>query len=158
MQKLSFPETLDQIVAEDGRYDKEAYVFVREALDYTLKLLKKENAKTDSRHVSGQELLEGIRQFALKEYGPMAITLFNSWGVRSCKDFGEIVFNLVEKGILGKTEKDRREDFHEGFDFEQALVQPFIPAATRPSTNPVPRSSVKRSTTPAKKTDAAAEG
>ena len=139
MQKLSFHETLDQIIAEDQRFDKEAYVFVREALDFTIKLLKKDRSKNDARHVTGQELLDGIRQHAIKEYGPMTKTVLNSWGVRSCDDFGEIVFNLVEKGILGKTDQDRREDFHRGYDFEEAFVRPFRPVAPAHLKSPVPR-------------------
>ena len=127
MQKLSFHETLDQIVGEDHRYDKEAYVFVREALDYTIKMLKKDRTRSEARHVSGQELLEGIRQHAIKEYGPMTMTVLQSWGIKTCDDFGEIVFNLVEKGILGKTDQDRREDFHHGYDFQEAFVRPFQP-------------------------------
>jgi len=128
MQKLSFQETLDQIVAEDRRYDREAYVFVREALDHTIKTLKKERSRAEARHVSGQELLQGIREHALKEYGPMAITVLGSWGVRNCANFGDIVFNLVEKGVLGKTEQDRREDFQHGYDFQEAFVVPFRPS------------------------------
>jgi uncharacterized repeat protein (TIGR04138 family) len=128
MQKLSFQETLDQIVAEDRRYDREAYVFVREALDHTIKTLKKDRTRSEARHVSGQELLEGIRQHALKEYGPMAITVLGSWGVLNCENFGDIVFNLVEKGVLGKTDQDRREDFQHGYDFQEAFVAPFRPS------------------------------
>jgi uncharacterized repeat protein (TIGR04138 family) len=128
MQKLSFQETLDQIVAEDRRYDREAYVFVREALDHTIKTLKKDRTRSEARHVSGQELLEGIRQHALKEYGPMAITVLQTWGVENCEHFGDIVFNLVEKGILGKTDQDRREDFQRGYSFQTAFVEPFRPS------------------------------
>lgn len=128
MQKLSFQETLDQIVAEDHRYDREAYVFVREALDHTIKTLKKDRTRSEARHVSGQELLEGIRQHALKEYGPMTVTVLAAWGVKNCSNFGDIVFNLVEKGILGKTDQDRREDFQTGYDFQEAFVEPFRPA------------------------------
>ena len=128
MQKLSFQETLDQIVAEDRRYDREAYVFVREALDHTIKTLKKDRSRNEARHVTGQELLEGIREHALKEYGPMAITVLGLWGVRNCENFGDIVFNLVEKGVLGKTDQDRREDFQSGYDFQAAFVSPFRPS------------------------------
>jgi len=147
MQKLSFQETLDQIVAEDRRYDREAYVFVREALDHTIKTLKKDRNRNEARHVSGQELLEGIRQHALKEYGPMAITVLGSWGVRNCGNFGDIVFNLVEKGVLGKTDQDRREDFQNGYDFQDAFVVPF-----RPSLPTGVKTSLTRQTKPAPET------
>ena len=132
MQKPNFGETLDGIVKRDQRYDRDAYYFVREGLDYTLKLLKKQHhGAATHRHVSGQELLEGLRRYALDQFGPMAKTVLEHWGVRQCEDFGEIVFNMVEKDILGKTDEDRREDFRGGFDFEEAFVKPFQPATRR---------------------------
>jgi uncharacterized repeat protein (TIGR04138 family) len=126
MKKVIFNEALAQILKNDPRYDEHAYLFIREALDFTIKMLSKP-AEGRARHVSGGELLEGIRQYALKEYGPMAKTVLNRWGVHRCEDFGDIVFNLVGSGILGKTEEDRREDFAGGYDFEQAFRAPFRP-------------------------------
>ena len=79
------------------------------------------------RHVSGQELLNGIRQFALQQFGPMVVTVFEEWGVKSCRDFGEIVFNMVEIGLLAKTDKDTRDDFQNGYDFTDAFAKPFWP-------------------------------
>lgn len=124
MKKIRFEEALAEILQSDRRYDAEAYQFVREALDFTIKLLDKP-AEGPGRHVTGAELLEGIRQYALQEYGPMALTVLHRWGVRRCEDFGEIVFNMVEQGILGKTEQDRKEDFAGGYDFDTAFRQPF---------------------------------
>jgi uncharacterized repeat protein (TIGR04138 family) len=138
MKKVHFNEALGQILREDPRYDEHAYYFLREALDFTIKLLAKP-AGGAARHVSGGELLEGIRQYALQEYGPMARTVLNRWGVKRCEDFGEIVFNLVQKGILGKTDQDRKEDFAGGYDFDEAFLQPFRPGkrpAAQPSTQP----------------------
>jgi uncharacterized repeat protein (TIGR04138 family) len=126
MQKINFTEAVLQIVLADARYDLDAYQFVREGLDYTIKLQKKGVPPTPH-HVSGQELLEGIRQHALEQFGPLAKTVLEHWGVRRCEDFGEIVFNLVEKGVLGKTEQDSRNDFKGGYDFEEAFVRPFRP-------------------------------
>jgi len=128
MHKQNFTEAVAEIVKVDARYDRDAYLFVREGLDFTLKLLKK-NAHTNpvQRHVSGQELLDGIRQYALDQFGPMAKTVLDYWGIRKCEDFGELVFNMVEKGILGKTDQDSREDFRGGFDFNEAFVRPFQP-------------------------------
>jgi uncharacterized repeat protein (TIGR04138 family) len=97
MQEVSFEDALALILFRDPRYHRDAYVFVREALDHTQKTLSKLN-KGDLRHVSGQELLAGIRDFALNELGPMAQMVFAEWGVRNCRDFGEIVFNMVETG------------------------------------------------------------
>ncbi len=126
MQKNNFPEALDQIMAHDPRYDRDAYHFVREGLDFTVKLLKKTPTGKD-RHVSGPELLEGLRRHSILQFGPMAKTVLNYWGVKRCEDFAEIVFNLVEKGILGKTEQDTREDFKGGYDFDEAFVKPYLP-------------------------------
>jgi uncharacterized repeat protein (TIGR04138 family) len=134
MQKPNFGESVDEILGRDNRYDRDSYYFVREGLDFTLKLLKKQHhSQASHRHVSGQELLEGLRRYALDQFGPMAKTVLDYWGVRRCEDFGEIVFNMVEKGILGKTEQDSREDFRGGFDFDEAFVRPFQPAARPPA-------------------------
>lgn len=113
-------------MARDLRYRRDAYVFVREALDFTQKLISRENQEK-VRHVTGQELLDGIRQFALKEFGPMAATVLEEWGITSCPDFGEIVFNMVDVGLLARTEKDQREDFQNGYDFTTAFRKPFWP-------------------------------
>ena len=126
MKKTSFPEALAQILAKDPRYDVQAYLFLREALDFTIKLFAKPIGGP-GRHVSGSELLDGIRQYALQEYGAMAKTVLNRWGIHKGEDFGNLVFNLVEKGILGKTEQDRREDFLGGYDFDEAFRQPYRP-------------------------------
>jgi uncharacterized repeat protein (TIGR04138 family) len=132
MKKVNFQEALAGILDRDPRYAEDAYHFVREALDFTIKLLEKP-LEGPGRHVSGQELLEGIRQYALREFGPMALRVLNYWGVRSSEDFGEIVFNMVGAGILGKTEEDRKEDFAGGLDFESAFAKPFRPTrAPRP--------------------------
>ncbi len=126
MKKIGFREALSQIVREDPRYDERAYLFLREALDHTIHMLSKP-PDGPGRHVTGSELLQGIRDYALKEYGPMAYTVLKHWGVSSSEDFGHIVFNLVEKGVLGKTEEDRKEDFSDGYDFDDAFRKPFQP-------------------------------
>ncbi|MBN1268340.1 MAG: hypothetical protein JXB04_02035 [Kiritimatiellae bacterium] len=126
MRKPSFEDAVQQILSEDPRYTEQAYLFVREALDFTIKLLAKP-AEGPGRHVSGAELLEGIRQHALKEFGPLARTVLGRWGIQRTEDFGEIVFHLVEKGVLGKTDEDRREDFAGGYDFDTAFRRPFLP-------------------------------
>jgi uncharacterized repeat protein (TIGR04138 family) len=126
MQEVNFDEALEQILAKDSRFQRDVYLFLREALDFTQKLIGKEN-RGSIRHVSGQELLDGIRQFALQQFGPMAVTVFEEWGVRNCRDFGDIVFNMVEIGLLAKTEKDTRADFQNGYDFTDAFRKPFWP-------------------------------
>src|SRR3954469_9354960 len=126
MQKIGFAEALDSIVASDPRYQREAYIFLRDSLDFTTKQQKKAKGTT-VRHVSGPELLEGVRHYALKEFGPMVVTVFDSWGIRSCEDVGHMVFNLIGAGIFGKTEEDSIEDFKSVFDFHEAFVKPFEP-------------------------------
>ena len=79
------------------------------------------------RNVSSAELLDGIRAFALESFGPMAMTLFEEWGVHTCADFGNIVFNLVDAQILATSKDDKIEDFYDGYDFNEAFVKPFLP-------------------------------
>ena len=135
MQKIGFAEALDSIVASDPRYQRDAYVFLRDALDFTTKQQKKVKGAT-VRHVTGPELLGGVRQYALKEFGPLVMTVFDNWGIHSCEDIGNMVFNLIGAGIFGKTEEDSIEDFKDVYDFEEAFVKPFAPAkptGTKPS-------------------------
>jgi uncharacterized repeat protein (TIGR04138 family) len=127
MQKIGFAEALDSIVASDPRYARDAYVFLRDALDFTTKQQKKIKGAA-VRHVAGPELLEGVRHYALKEFGPMVITVFSYWGIRCCEDIGHMVFNLIRAGIFGKTEEDSLEDFKDVYDFEGTFIKPFAPA------------------------------
>lgn len=96
MQEVSFEEALEIITIKDPRYPRDAYLFVREALDHTQRNMAR--AKEGIRHVSGQELLAGIRDYATLQFGPMAMTVLEEWSIRSCQDFGELVFNMVETG------------------------------------------------------------
>ena len=142
MQKIGFSEALDSIVASDPRYHRDAYVFLRDALDFTTKQQKKIKGTT-VRHVAGPELLDGVRQYALKEFGPLVITVFDSWGIHSCEDIGHMVFNLIGAGIFGKTEEDSIEDFKNVYDFQDAFAKPFAPvkaiAPKRPPSLPAPK-------------------
>ncbi len=128
MQETTTEDKLNRILAKDSRYHREAYRFLREALDHTRSGLAK-GRRTRIRHVSGQELLEGIREFALAQFGPMTPAVFAEWGVHHCRDFGEIVFNMIEVGLLEKTEQDSRADFEGGYDFDEAFRKPFLPAS-----------------------------
>jgi len=127
MQAPSFEEAVDQILAQDQRYHRDAYLFVREALDHAQRMIGRQPKKTETRHVSGEQLLGGIREFALQQFGPMALTLLEAWGIRRCEDFGEIVFNMVELKLLAKTDKDTRDDFKGAYDFDEAFRKPFLP-------------------------------
>jgi len=134
MQQVNFDEIVEKIAAQHARFHRDAYYFLREALDFTQKQHSKPRKgapDTPGRHVTGQELLDGIRQFALQQYGPMTRMVLDEWGIRCCEDFGEVVFNMVEHRLLGKTETDSRDDFKSGYDFEEAFDAPFRPAARR---------------------------
>jgi uncharacterized repeat protein (TIGR04138 family) len=97
MQEVSFEDALEIITIKDPRYPRDAYLFVREALDHTQRILARDKQGT-IRHVSGQELLAGIKDYASTQFGPMAMTVLEAWGIHSCQDFGELVFNMVETG------------------------------------------------------------
>jgi len=108
-----------EIVRRDPRYAQQAYYFMFEALEYTLSRIDKR------RHVSGPELLQGVRNYALERFGFLSRTVFNEWGIWRTGDFGEIVFNLVEADLLKKTEDDDPADFADVFEFEDALDRGF---------------------------------
>jgi len=123
----SFQEKIEQLTDKDSRFAPEAYYFLRDVLETALKSRRK--AKRDpSPHVSAGELLEAFRTHALKEFGPMARTVLEYWGIQSCEDVGTMVFNLVAAGIFGKTEQDTIDSFRdEGYDFEEVFSAPFRP-------------------------------
>lgn len=121
------PKLFD-IVQRDPRYAYEAYEFIFAALEYTLQMLGKldaEKGETGPRHVSGVELLDGVRELALQEFGLMARTVFRQWGVNRTGDFGAIVFNLIDAELMSKTPEDSPADFKDLYDFNEALIQGF---------------------------------
>lgn len=110
---------LEKICQKHKKYKIDAYTFVLTALNYTMEKLKRKG------HLAGKELLEGIKDFAIQEYGRMSKTVFEHWGVKNTEDFGQIVFNMVEEGILGKTEADSINDFRNVYDFKQVFEKNF---------------------------------
>lgn len=126
---------LAELLKRDQRYRLDAYAFVLEALRFA----QQENGGGEEpaegeteegeeiRHVTGQQLCEAIRRYALQHYGALAKHVLNHWGVRSTSDFGEIVYNLIDLGQMKKTESDRREDFANVFNFDEGLSDPFSP-------------------------------
>ncbi|MHB1035681.1 MAG: Minf_1886 family protein [Pirellulales bacterium] len=134
-----------ELLKRDKRYRFEAYVFVFEALSYAHTTLgmgsdqpsevseaearetpaSRSEGPSGERHLTGQQLCEAIRHYALEQYGYMAKCVLNSWGVRNTGDFGEIVFSLIAIGQMRKTKDDRREDFDHVFDFDTGLQQDF---------------------------------
>lgn len=110
-----FYAIVDDIRNKDSRYHPESYQFIMEALSYTQKKYKK------SRHVSGRELLEGIKALLVRDFGPMTLTVLKHWGVMKTDDFGNIVFNLVEYKILSKDAEDHYDSFKNAYDFEEVF-------------------------------------
>lgn len=114
-----------QVRRRDRRFARNSYEFVLDALDHTMVELGRDGKVGEGRHVGGRELLEGIRALAAEQFGPMASLVFSRWGINSTKDFGEIVFNLVEAGLLSRRPEDSRFDFADGYDFEEAFSEMF---------------------------------
>lgn len=116
-------------VARKTRFPAEAFVFVQKGLDFTVKRLHGEWPQDQSpdpqahpdRHVTGQQLCEGLRDFAIDQYGLLARTVLKRWGIRRSEDFGEIVFAMVEAGLMFKTDSDTLDDFRGVFDFAEAF-------------------------------------
>ena len=125
---------LAELLRRDRRYHRNAYFFVFEALRYAQEQMglgqptvADDPMLEEQRHVTGQQLCEAIRRYAVEQYGMMAKSVLNEWGILSTGDFGEIVFNLIEIGQMKKTDSDRREDFENVFDFDDGLRDAFQP-------------------------------
>lgn len=106
------------------RYHRDAYEFVIDALRFTQELLGRTPAASpddESAHITGQELLEGVRLLGLRLYGMMAPTVFNHWGVYTTDDFGRIVFELVEREELRRTDRDQLSDFADVYSFDEVF-------------------------------------
>ena len=129
MELPPFHEAVARICASDRRYAPEAFLFLNEGLVRTLRLVQEREKKY--RQVSGAELADGLREHALEQFGPLAMTVLARWGIRSTRDFGEIVFILLAAGLLGKTDEDKIEDFDNLYDFDQAFRAPFRPKPRR---------------------------
>jgi uncharacterized repeat protein (TIGR04138 family) len=110
---------LERLQGRNPRFHGKAYLFLLSALHSVLAELDK------PRHISGEELANGVRDLALKQYGPMARTVLAHWGIHDTEDLGEIVFAMVECGVLIKREEDCREDFEGLFDFEEAFERDY---------------------------------
>lgn len=131
---MSLRDDLAGVLARDPRYDLNAYLFIFEALEFTKTLkLKKQGrsrtrvqAKKASRHVTGQELCHGAKELAQAQYGLLALTVLNQWGIHSTSDLGNIVYNLIATGDLDKEPTDARSDFDDVFDFNTAFRDEFV--------------------------------
>lgn len=131
MQEAVLKAAIKLIRDRDPRFAADAYVFVREALEHKQARTPKDE-EGRAIHIRGPQVLDGIREYALSRFGPMTITVFEDWGVHSCVDFGEIVFNLIDQGLATKTAEDTRADFADGYDFQEAFRDPFLPPSKLP--------------------------
>lgn len=127
-----FPHPIYKVLHDDDRYSVEAYQFVREALSYAQDVLglglgdaQEGDLSQAERHLTGQQLCEASRLYALDQFGLMAKTVLAAWGIKSTDDLGEIVYNLIKVDLMKKSENDRREDFDGVFDFESGLTEAF---------------------------------
>ncbi len=135
MTDEQFEQAVEQILRRDARFDPLAYYFLKESLDFTVKRLTG-SGRNRFRHVTGGELLAGFRDHALEQFGPMASTLMQEWGVRESGHVGEMVFHLIDEQVFGKQDSDRKEDFSNAFNLNEELTTPFLPTVrtNRPRT------------------------
>ncbi len=128
-------EAILGLANSDKRYSVEAYLFVREALAWAADNQAVESdseissggksPKSRCRHVTGQQLCEGIREFAQNQYGYMSKLVLNSWGLYCTADFGNVVYNMIDVGIMRKSTEDRRSHFKDVYDFEDVFELQF---------------------------------
>jgi uncharacterized repeat protein (TIGR04138 family) len=115
---LEYELALDKVLEKDGRYARPAYFFVQRALQFYRETHGHEEGMG---HIKGADLLMGVRELALSEFGPMARPVLNAWGLQAGEDVGEIVYNLIRAGLMSKTDEDRREDFSGIMKFDEGL-------------------------------------
>lgn len=149
MQKVPFNEAIKAIRKKDDRFDSDAYVFLRDSLDYTVKKLRGDESE-EHRHVCGPELLEGLRDYALEEYGPLAATVLENWGITRCEDIGDMVFQLIEVGAFGQSDEDDPAHFCGVFDFDDAFREPFRPKLKGQMTGSLADATEEAATPPAR--------
>jgi uncharacterized repeat protein (TIGR04138 family) len=111
-----FDQIIDYISEKDHRYKSDAYLFVMEALSYTQRKFHCQS------HVTGEEILEGMKDLLIQKFGPMTLPVLKYWGIFNTEDFGRIIFNLVDYKILSKTEEDKMDKFRDVYDFEEVFM------------------------------------
>lgn len=125
-EQEKYKKQLEDLVAENPEYPVDAYMFLSDGLGVAMQ------KKGKMGHLTGQELSEGLKETAMLLYGPMAGEVLNYWNIKETKDFGKMVYNLVEKGIWSKTEKDDINDFNDVFDLNESLAAPYRPENKNP--------------------------
>jgi uncharacterized repeat protein (TIGR04138 family) len=127
MTELNLEEKLQDIADLQAKYDVEAYKFIFDSLDYVLVSNGKYQYASGDRHVSVEQLLDGIKDFALEQFGPLSRIVLEEWGIYCTEDIGEIVFDLVDGGLLNKQESDDKRDFSRGFSFREVFEENYVP-------------------------------
>ena len=115
--KTDWESAVEDLAERDGRYNKEAFFFIYRALDFTVKKMGLSEVEREKRHVTGRDLLMGISEYAFDQFGPLTREVLSHWRVYQTRDFGEIVFALVEGDLMGKTKRDSIEDFIDVYNF-----------------------------------------
>ena len=113
-------QNFERIAREDGRYNPAAVRFVYEGLGYAAR-----GVEDDPKHVSGQVLCEGLRKLAIDKWGRMAMLVLNNWGLKATRDFGEIVFLMVDNKLMSAQPTDSIEDFEDVYDFKTVFKDHF---------------------------------
>jgi uncharacterized repeat protein (TIGR04138 family) len=121
-------DSVRKLALQDGRYAPEAFQFLYESLDTAIQLAGRGDAQGKERHVTGQELVLGLRAHAREVFGPLAAPVWRAWGIHETMDWGRIVFLLVEAGLLNRQESDTIDDFRDGFDFDAWFVREYRPS------------------------------
>ncbi|MFA6130223.1 MAG: Minf_1886 family protein [Candidatus Omnitrophota bacterium] len=111
-----FFDLVEEICRRDKRYKSDAYEFVLQGLSFTQGKLKKQT------HVSGKELAFGLRDYAIEQYGALSQRVLSHWGISQTRDFGEIVYNMIEKKLLSKSDEDYLDDFNLVYEFNAAFA------------------------------------
>lgn len=124
-------KTIEQVVQELDRYPIEAFQFIQEGLNFSVQRFHGKQADTP-KHVSGQQLCEGLREFALMRWGRLSRTVLRRWGINATYDFGRIVFALIANGMLQKTDEDEIDDFRDVYDFRRAFESEYQIPETQP--------------------------
>jgi uncharacterized repeat protein (TIGR04138 family) len=144
MANLTMDQAIAKLREQNSPYSPAAYHFIRRALDHSLRKFQRGEEDRPA-HVSGRQLLEGFRDLALSEFGPLAMTVLEEWGIHRCRQVGEMVFQLVSLGVLGKNDHDKVDDFEELWSFAEAFETPFLPKRVSGD----PRKILARSNSPA---------
>jgi uncharacterized repeat protein (TIGR04138 family) len=120
---LELIERFEREVRRDGRYAPEAFEFLHRGLEVATRIKYGDAPPDEPRHVSGQELCHALRVFAMQRWGPLALEVLRRWNIKQTRDFGEMVYLMIDLGLMGRQESDRITDFDDVYEFEQAFAR-----------------------------------